>query len=221
MVATDAEMMSAVLVIDADDYGYAPAYDAGIVEAARAGAIDGASVMAMRRPDVRPLQEAGIALGLHLERHPAPAEQAAAFAALAGGPPAYLDGHHHVHADDALAEAVGNLALELEVPVRSVDAAHRRALRARGIPTPDRLVGRLVESEPALPSEIAAWLAGSNPAPGVTEWLVHPGHPDASAGSAYDGGRGEDLALLLELGDRGRWAERGISRCSLGRAPLR
>jgi chitin disaccharide deacetylase len=207
-----------VLAINADDYGYASAYDTGIVEAARAGAIDGASLMVTRRPDPAPLIETGVDIGLHLEAEPPPAEQAAAFERLVGRPPGYLDGHHHVHAQEPLAAKVAELATRLGVPVRSVDDAHRAFLRERGVATADRLVGRLDEAEPAVPEEIAAWLAGSAPGGGVTEWLVHPGHPDPSTRSGYDAGRAEDLALLLELGDRERWAARGISRCSLARA---
>jgi predicted glycoside hydrolase/deacetylase ChbG (UPF0249 family) len=207
-----------MLTIDADDYGYAPAYDAGIAAAAAAGAIDGASVMAMRSPDPAPLLRAGIAIGLHLEAEPGPAEQAGAFERLVGRGPDYIDGHHHVHAGEALAGAVAALALRLGVPVRSVDAGHRAFLRERGVATADRLVGRLEESEPALPPEIAAWLTGAAPGEGVTEWMVHPGRPDPSTGSSYDAGRGEDLTLLLELGDRDRWAARGIRRASLSRA---
>jgi predicted glycoside hydrolase/deacetylase ChbG (UPF0249 family) len=210
-----------MLVVIADDYGYAPAYDAGIVEAARAETIDGVSVMAMRGPDPGPLLAAGIPCGLHLEADPSPAEQAVAFERLVGRAPAHLDGHRHVHRSEELAEPVAALALRLGVPVRSVDDAHRAFLRERGVPTPDRLLGRLEESEPALPPEIAAWLGGAAQPPGVSEWLVHPGHPDPATGSAYDAGRAEDLALLLELGDRRSWAERGIRRGSLARARCR
>ncbi len=207
-----------MLVINADDYGYVPAYDAGIAYAARAGAIDGASIMAVRRPDPRPLLETEVEIGLHLEAWPAADEQVEAFVRLVRRPPAYIDGHHHVHAGEAMAEDVAALAHRLEVPVRSVDDRHRSFLRERGVATADLLVGRLEESEPALPAEIAGWLAGNEGPAGVTEWFVHPGHPEPSAGSAYDGGRGEDLALLLELGDRRRWAERGIRRAPLSRA---
>jgi hypothetical protein len=42
--------------------------------------------------------------------------------------------------------------------------------------------------------------------------MVHPGNPDPGSGSAYDRGRGEDLALLLELGDRDRWRRHGVER---------
>ncbi len=206
-----------MLVIHADDYGYSAAYDAGIVRAAGAGAIDGASIMVMRSPDPSPLLGTAIELGLHLEAGPSPDEQAAAFERLVGRSPDYVDGHHHVHAGEAIAEAVAKLALRLAVPVRSVDSRHRTFLRRRGVATPDLLIGRLEESEPALPPEIESWLAGAAPSAGVTEWFVHPGYADPSAGSAYDAARSEDLALLLELGDRSRWAERGIRRGSLSR----
>jgi predicted glycoside hydrolase/deacetylase ChbG (UPF0249 family) len=207
-----------MLVINADDYGYAPSYDAGILAAAEAGAIDGASVMVLREADPQPLLDAGVAVGLHLEAAASPAEQAAAFERLVGRPPDYLDGHHHAHAGAELAGEVAALAARLGVPVRSVDETHRAFLRERGVATADRLVGRLEESEPALPAEIATWLAGAAPDPLVTEWMVHPGRPDASLGSGYDAGRAEDLELLLELGDRDRWAARGIRRASLSRA---
>jgi predicted glycoside hydrolase/deacetylase ChbG (UPF0249 family) len=211
-------IIAALLVINADDYGYARAYDDGIAEAARAGAIDGASVMAMRRPDPRPLLEAGISIGLHLEAWPSPGEQAAAFERLAGRAPEYIDGHHHAHAAEAIAGDVAALARALGVPVRSIDERHRAFLRARGVATPDRLLGRLEQSEQPLPPALRAWLGGEEPAARVSEWMVHPGHPDPSSGSGYDAGRAEDLALLLELGDRDRWAEREIRRASLAQA---
>jgi predicted glycoside hydrolase/deacetylase ChbG (UPF0249 family) len=207
-----------MLAIDADDYGYTPAYDRGIAEAAHAGAIDGASVMAMRGPDPAPLLAAGIDLGLHLETSPSPADQVAEFERLVGRPPDYIDGHHHAHAGPEIANEVAELAAHLRIPVRSVDEHHRAFLRERGVATPDRLLGRLAESEPAMPSEIASWLAGAPPVRGVTEWMVHPGRPDPSTGSAYDAGRAEDLALLLDLGGRDRWAARGIRRASLSQA---
>jgi predicted glycoside hydrolase/deacetylase ChbG (UPF0249 family) len=207
-------MTSSVLAITADDYGYARPYDAGIAEAAAAGALDGVSVMAIRAPDPAPLRGLPIELGLHLERGTSVAQQVAAFESLVGAPPAYLDGHHHCHAELPLRASVIEAALRLEVPVRGVDRRHRRELREAGVRTADRLVGRLSEGEPALPAEVGA-LLGGEPADGVTEWFVHPGHPDPSAGSSYDAGRAEDLELLLGLGDRERWAERQIRRASL------
>jgi predicted glycoside hydrolase/deacetylase ChbG (UPF0249 family) len=203
------------LVITADDFGYRGAYDAGIVVAARAGAIDRVSVMAVRASDIGPLLELDIALGLHIEADAGIAAQLRAFEELAGRPPAYLDGHRHCHAEPRIAADLARVAAELGIPVRAVNPGHRAQLRQAGVATTDRLVGRLFEHQPPLPAEIARWHAGERVLPGTTEWFVHPGFRDPDGGSSYDAGRPEDLALLLELGDRERWRRAGVERSTL------
>ena len=42
---------------------------------------------------------------------------------------------------------------------------------------------------------------------GVTEWVVHPGHPDPEAGSSYDIARQEDLGTLQRVMVRARYDE--------------
>src|SRR5215212_4037563 len=100
------------LIITADDYGYSPRYDEGIVEAAGAGAVDSVSVMVTREPlNPGPLLATGVEVGLHLELpeeltagpRAGPGERDAAlrglrdqleqFESSMGQPPAYLDGH--------------------------------------------------------------------------------------------------------------------------------
>ena len=206
---------AATLVITADDYGYRPAYDAGIVLAARSGALDRVSVMATREPDPTPLREMPIVLGLHLEPQKSIGEQLRAFESLFGRPPEFIDGHRHCHVEPRMAAAVIPIALELGVPVRSINPPHRAQLRQAGVGTTDRLVGRLFEHHAALPLEIDRWLSGARDLPGTTEWFVHPGYRDPDGGSSYDAGRPEDLALLLALGDRERWRAAGIERGSL------
>jgi chitin disaccharide deacetylase len=193
------------LIITADDYGYAPSYDSGIAEAAAAGAIDAVSAMVTRyEPDPAPLVDSDVAIGLHLELERAPLEeQLASFERVFERGPAYLDGHHHCHARGAPAVAVADLARERGLRVRSVDARHRRLLRCKGVATPDRLVGRLSQADPALPEEVSALRRGSGP-DGVTEWMTHPGRADPHDRSSYDAGRGEDLALLLALASDAR-----------------
>jgi chitin disaccharide deacetylase len=208
------------LIINADDYGYNRRYDEGIVEAAAAGAVDSVSVMMARNPlDPKPLLDTGVETGLHLDlpleltagERAGPREQDVAlrilreqleaFEAAMGRPPAYLDGHHNCHAHTGLAGPVARAARELGLPVRSIDAAHRRILRREGAATPDRLVGRYSEEpEGALPAELRPAVEGDGALPpGVTEWMVHPGHPDPDSGSGYDLAREEDLDLLLSL----------------------
>ena len=209
------------LVITADDYGYRPAYDEGILEAVQAGAVDAASAMVTRDPDPAPLLETRVEIGLHLELEEmpgvaadasmGPVERKAALAALRGQldrfeelfgrAPAYLDGHHHCHARDGFAPDVARIAAARNLPVRSVSARHRRLLRGVGVATPDRLVGRLTESEPPLPDEIERVLGGGEPPAGVTEWMVHPGHRDPHASSSFDAAREQDLELVVDLSD--------------------
>jgi chitin disaccharide deacetylase len=209
-----------VLIVTADDYGYRPAYDRGILEAARAEAVDAVSAMVGRGPlRPEPLLATGVEIGLHLqlpgiaeETRPGPAEREAAIAALGsqlsrfeeafGRPAAYLDGHHHCHARDGLAVAIARVAAERGMPVRSIHDRHRRLLQCLGVPTPDRLVGRLESSGPGTPELLRSVLQGETPPPsGVTEWMVHPGHPDPDPASSYDAAREEDLRLVLEVGD--------------------
>lgn len=188
----------AKLIITADDFGYHRRYDEGILRAAEARAVDAVSAFALRQGlGPEPLVAAGVEIGLHLELEGVPlAEQARIFAARFDRPPAYLDGHRHVHAAPAHATAVARFAAAHELPVRSVSPAHRRLLRAHGVATPDLLIGRLGENEPALPVELRA---SADSLPAVTEWFVHPGLSAGEGFSRYDAGREEDLRLLLDL----------------------
>lgn len=210
-------MRTPALIIAADDYGYAPAYNRGILEAARSGALDAVGAMVDREwCEPAPLLETGVEVGLHLELPPIQGERAGErqreeagaallaqlqrFEAIFGRPAAYLDGHGHCHAAPGLGALVARVARKRGLPVRSVDPRHRRLLRCQGVPTPDRLLGRLREAEPPLPPELRSLIERAEGSlPGVTEWMVHPGHRDPESGSSYDAGREEDLRLLLEL----------------------
>ncbi len=212
--------MQARLIVTADDYGYSRRYDEGILRAAHAGAIDAASAMVLRGTgDPAPLLEGGVEVGLHVELPPRtsgaaaePRRQLAIFEDLFGRPPAYLDGHRHCHAVDPLAGEVIAIALELGVRVRCTDPEHRRRLRAAGVATAERLIGRYKEAEPPVPPEIARVEAGERPPGGLTEWMTHPGLADPGAGSSFDAGREDDLAALLRLAPNPflrRWRHRG------------
>jgi len=194
------------LIVTADDWGYSSSYNAGIVRAARAGAIDAVSAMVLRTDCDPAIAETGVEVGLHLELpeswnrrelFEAPRRQAEMFLRIFGRPPAYVDGHHHCHASPPTATVVEGLALELSVPVRSAGEDHRLRLRERGIATTDRTIGRLHEAEPALPRPLADALAEGVLPPGTTEWVVHPGHSDPGSGSGYDRGRGHHYQPAL------------------------
>ena len=213
-------MPGGLLIVVADDYGRAPAYDAGILEAARAQAVDAVSVIVTGGCDSAALLATGAAHGLHLRLTDAemldqPAavvalgEQVDRFERLFGAPPAHLDGHRHCHAVPAVAAGIAREAARLGIPLRSVSRSHRKTLRALGVATSDRLVGRFSEREPVVPVTLLPLVEGEGEAPpGVTEWMVHPGHSDPSVGSRYDAGREEDLRALLELARRSDIAAR-------------
>ena len=186
------------LIITADDYGYAPGYNRGILEAAGAGAVDAVGAMVGRRAcEAAPLLATGTEIGLHLELPGDPVQaQVARFEEIFGRAPAFLDGHRHCHAQPPYATGVAELAAAARLPVRSVSRDHRELLRSRGCATPDRLIGRFAATEPPLPTLLAG--DGALP-PGVTEWMVHPGYADATSGSAYDAEREQDLELVLSL----------------------
>lgn len=200
------------LIITADDYGYWPSYNEGILEAVEAGAVDAVGAMVERRfCEPGPLRESGVEIGLHIEfesrwgaRSGAPARtslrvQLERFADNFGRWPAYLDGHKHCHARPELATPVMETALQLGVPVRPVSTDHRQLLSERRIATPDSVIGRLRAADPVEPPELR------DLRPGVTEWFVHPGHPDPRSGSSYDDARAQDLDLLLRLRVRARF----------------
>jgi predicted glycoside hydrolase/deacetylase ChbG (UPF0249 family) len=202
------------LIVTADDWGYSPHFNAGILAAVRAGGVDAVGAMVLRaacEPD--PLLESGVEVGLHLEPAAEAGRQVLEFERRFGRPPGFLDGHRHCHAEEPLVAAVEELALQLDVAVRPVGREHRDRLRSRGIATVDATIGRMSESGPALPAElIVARRDGTLPA-GTIEWIVHPGYRDPEAVSSYDRGREEDLELLLELaGDASLRAARGTHR---------
>jgi YdjC-like protein len=178
------------------------------------GAIDCVSAMVEREHcDPEPLLETGVEIGLHIEfegrwgpRSGAPARtalrvQLERFGDLFGRWPAFLNGHKHCHARPELATPVFQTAKQIGAPVRSVNPDHRQWLRERGIHTPDLLLGRTESKQDAESPELKKLPDG------VTEWMVHPGHPDSESGSSYDLARQEDLALLPKLMVRARFDE--------------
>lgn len=196
----------------ADDYGYWPTYDEGILAAIETGGIDCVSVMT-ESPEMEPgpLLELAVELGLHVdfEGRWGPRSGASARTALRvqverftehfGFWPAFINGHRHCHAKPEFATPVFELALQLDCPVRAVGRDHRQWLSERGVETVDHLIGRDSQDEPVEPVELR------NLSSGVTEWMVHPGYPDPRSGSSYDEGRRDDLDLVTRLQLRARF----------------
>lgn len=116
--------------------------------------------------------------------------------ALLGQPATHVDVHKHLHRHPAVLEGLARAALTARLPVRSLDADMRRALRARGVLTNDHFIGdagaeaywtveRLEEQLAALPEE------------GVTELMCHPGYTPEAVKSGYARQREVELATFL------------------------
>ena len=88
--------------------------------------------------------------------------------------PAHLDSHYHVHEErDDLFELTVDLALEYGLALRTREAGHIEALRARGYPTNDHDLLDSGRHPPADKPVAFAKLLRELPE-GVSEWAFHP-----------------------------------------------
>ena len=138
-----------------------------------------------------------------------------AFRALLGRFPTHLDTHHHVGRHEPILELVLDFAEALEVPVRAPDDEVRAMARRRKLVTPDHFVGDAA-SEPYWSAErVLEHLSAL--APGVTEFMVHPGYyDDALAYSRYGKQREIELAGLTDPRARDIVAREGIRLAHFG-----
>jgi len=198
-----------LLIVNADDLGYDPEIDRGILEAHAGGLVTSATAMVDSPFAAAALAAAPrtLGIGLHVVLAPGLApdaveaevrRQAERFLALRGAPPTHLDSHRHAHAAPALLPRFAAAARALGLPARSIDSATRAALRQAGVATSDRFLGdaglrpcwtrdRLLE---ALTS-----LAG---APGAAELMAHPGHPPSHARTSFGAEREVELRSLCD-----------------------
>ncbi len=195
------------LVVNADDLGYDPEIDRGILEAHARGIVTSATAMVDT-----PFAEAALAaapatlgVGLHAVLDPrarlddaeaALRRQLARFAALRGRPPTHLDSHKHAHAAPAVLEAVARVAAEGGLPVRAVDGAMRAALRARGVRTADAFLGDAARRPAWTLAALREALAGVGE--GVTELMAHPGHRPSHARTSFGVEREVELRALCD-----------------------
>jgi hypothetical protein len=193
------------LVVNADDLGYDPAIDRGILEAHARGLVTSATAM-VETPFARAaLRDAPrtLGLGLHAVLDPALGRAAAEaalrrqlerFEALRGAPPDHLDSHKHAHAAPAVLAAVAAVAAERGLPVRALDPAMRETLRALGVPTTDHFLGDAA-LRPAW-TEATLLAALSSLPEGTTELMAHPGYAPSHAVTSFGREREVELRAL-------------------------
>jgi predicted glycoside hydrolase/deacetylase ChbG (UPF0249 family) len=216
------------LIVNADDLGYDPEIDRGILEAHARGLVTCATAMVDTAFAAAALRDAPatLGLGLHAVLDPAagPGEaaralrrQLARFRELRGAAPSHLDSHRHVHALPALFPVFVEAAAEAGLPLRVLDAGQRRAARARGVATADAFLGdaalrpcwtaeRLAEALAALPE-------------GTTELMAHPGYAPRHARTSFGPEREVELRALCDPRARQALARSGAVLASWDAAP--
>jgi predicted glycoside hydrolase/deacetylase ChbG (UPF0249 family) len=211
-----------LLVINADDLGYDPEIDRGILEAHAAGLVTSATAMVETPFAAAALARAPrtLGVGLHAVLDPA-SDRAAAEAALRaqlarfrelrGAPPTHLDSHKHAHARPAILDAFAAVAAEHGLPVRAIDAPMRAALRARGVVTADRFLGDAALRPAWTEASLPAALEGLED--GTTEVMTHPGHAPSHARTSFGAERELELAALVSARARAAAEASGAVLC--------
>ncbi len=212
-----------LLVVNADDLGYDPEIDRGILEAHALGIVSSATAMVETPFAAAALRAAppSLGVGLHAVLDPAlgraAAEavlrrQLAAFETLRGAPPTHLDSHKHAHAAPEVLAAFAAVASERGLPVRAIDAAMRAALRAKGAATADAFLGDAARRPAWTAEALLGALAGVGE--GVTELMAHPGHAPSHARTSFGVEREEELSALCDPAARVLLGRKGIRLCS-------
>jgi predicted glycoside hydrolase/deacetylase ChbG (UPF0249 family) len=207
------------LVVNADDLGYDPEIDRGILEAHRLGIVTSTTAMVGTPFSAEALRAAppGLGVGLHVVLEgpldPDGVERAVRaqldrFETLRGAPPTHLDSHKHRHAEPAALERFAGIARERALPVRALDGAMAARLRAGGVRTPDRFLGD-ASLRPGWTAEtLAAALEGLGE--GISELMAHPGFRPRVARTSFGVEREAELAALCAPAVREAIARRGI-----------
>jgi predicted glycoside hydrolase/deacetylase ChbG (UPF0249 family) len=196
-----------LLVVNADDLGYDPEIDRGILEAHARGVVTSATAMVETPFAAAALAgaPATLGVGLHAVLDPAARRDAAEadlrrqlarFVALRGRPPTHVDSHKHAHAAPAVLEAVAAVAAEAGLPVRAIDGAMRAALRARGVGTADAFLGDAARRPAWTLAALLEALAGVRE--GVTELMAHPGYAPSHARTSFGAERELELRALCD-----------------------
>lgn len=194
------------LVVNADDLGYDPEIDRGILLAHARGLVTSATAMVLTpfAPAALAAAPRSLGVGLHLvvdswlaapEARDELLRQLERFEALRGAPPTHLDSHKHAHAAPGVLAAVAGVAAERGLPVRAMSEEVRAALRRRGVRTTDAFLGdaalRPAWTVAALVAALAAVPAG------VTELMAHPGFRPSAARTSFGVEREVELSALI------------------------
>ena len=212
-----------ILIVNADDLGYDPEIDRGILEAHAGGIVTSATAMVGTPFSAAALRAAPATLGvgLHavldpsLPRAAAEAalrDQLARFEDLRGEGPTHLDSHKHAHGMPEILEAFAAVAAERGLPVRSIDGSMRARLRGAGVSTPDAFLGNAALRPAWDAVRLAAAL--SRLADGATEVMAHPGRAPTHARTSFGAEREIELSAVCSEAVRNAVRGAGARLCS-------
>ncbi|RKH04666.1 ChbG/HpnK family deacetylase [Corallococcus carmarthensis] len=128
---------------------------------------------------------------------------------LLGQAATHLDVHKHLHRHPQVLEGLARVARRAGLPVRSIDARMRGALRAWGVATNDHFVGESGATAYWTPEHFSSALAAL-PGEGVTEWMCHPGHLPEVVTTRYAAQREVELGTFLESRSREALEQAGV-----------
>lgn len=205
-------MIARTVLVVADDLGYDPAIDEGILEAHARGIVTAASALVEGPFAAAALGRAPrtLAIGLHLVLSPGTTEgraeeeitrQLLRFEAIRGAPPAHVDGHRHVHAEPAVLAALLRVAGPLRLRVRALAPLMRDRIRAAGARASDHFLGDASLRPCWTPERLAS--AAASLRGGTTEIMMHPGRRPTQVVTGFGAEREIELAaatapLVLE-----------------------
>ena len=226
------------LILNADDFGYDPAVSRGIAESMRQGVVS-STTMIVNSPwsEDAAAQADGLAVGLHLNlvRFQSVSQpsrelteravfempfvvreiraQLERFRELLKREPTHIDVHKHAHRESTVLNALGIVARECKLAVRSIDEEMRQALRAAGVHTNDAFLGDAGDAAYWTP-EVWAEKLDLAPREGVVEFMSHPGHRPSHVSSGYGPQREVELATFLSPAAREALVSRGLTLSS-------
>jgi predicted glycoside hydrolase/deacetylase ChbG (UPF0249 family) len=218
------------LIVNADDLGYDPAVNRGILRAIREGVVTSTTLLVNAPYSGEAVRDVeGCAVGLHFnlarfppawERFPRellkdgelsehraadlPVEVVEGEATaqlerchrLLGRRPTHVDVHKHLHLNPSVLEGLARAAKRYGVPVRSIDAGMRAALRRADVLTNDHFIGDAGTTAYWTLERFAHKVALLQP--GVTDLMCHPGYAPSHVKSGYAAQREVELATLRD-----------------------
>jgi predicted glycoside hydrolase/deacetylase ChbG (UPF0249 family) len=196
-----------VVLVVADDLGYDPAIDRGILEAHARGVVTATSALVDGPMAGAALAAAppSLAVGLHVALPPGTTEadagreigrQLLLFEAIRGAPPAHVDGHRHVHAEPRVLAALLRIAGPRGMRVRALDPAMRDRVRAAGARACDHFLGDASLRPCWTPERLLA--AAADLPEGTTEIMMHPGLRPTHVRTSFGVEREAELAAATD-----------------------